>query len=263
MSKVSGERKARGVLRVLVAEDDRVNQRLLVRLLEKRGHTAVAVRTGREAIAALEAGRFDLVLMDVQMPDMDGLEATAAIRAREQANGGQIAIIAVTAHADRARCLAAGMNDHLQKPVRAEDLFAAINRLARASRRGGARAPAAPGARQVFDLAAALDRVEGDTEMLSEVASIYLADCPRLLAAIQSAVARRDAPALEGAAHALKGAVSTFSASAARAAVFALEQMAKKGDLAGAPDALATLEREVDRLREALVESGLAGGPGS
>jgi len=119
-------------LHILLAEDNAVNQRLAVRLLEKRGHTVMAVGNGQEALDALLHQHFDLVLMDVQMPEMDGFEATAAIREHEQYSGSRMPIIAMTAHAmqgDRERCLAAGMDDYVVKPMKPADLYAAIERL--------------------------------------------------------------------------------------------------------------------------------------
>jgi CheY-like chemotaxis protein len=113
------------VLRVLVAEDNAVNQRLASRLLEKRGHRVTVMVNGREALEALEKQTFDLILMDVQMPEMDGFEATSAIREREKHTGAHIPIIALTAHAmkgDMERCLAAGMDGYLSKPIRPQDL---------------------------------------------------------------------------------------------------------------------------------------------
>jgi signal transduction histidine kinase/DNA-binding response OmpR family regulator len=121
-------------LHVLLAEDNVVNQRLAVRLLEKRGHTVVVANNGREALAALEREPFDLVLMDVQMPEMDGFEATAAIRARERATGAHIPIVAMTAHAmrgDEERCLAAGMDDYIAKPIQVAEFQAALERCGR------------------------------------------------------------------------------------------------------------------------------------
>jgi len=117
----------------LLAEDNAVNQKLAVRLLEKQGHTVRLAANGKEALIALEQERFDLVLMDGQMPEMDGFEAAAAIRAREQGTGQHIAIIAMTAYAmkgDREHCLAAGMDDYISKPFRAAELSAAIERVA-------------------------------------------------------------------------------------------------------------------------------------
>jgi len=109
-------------LRILVAEDSPVNHKLVVRLLEKWGHTVVVAHDGREALAALDEQRFDVVLMDIQMPEMDGFEATAAIRAQEETTGPHVPIIAMTAHAmqgDRERCLEAGMDGYVTKPIRA------------------------------------------------------------------------------------------------------------------------------------------------
>jgi CheY-like chemotaxis protein len=118
-------------LHVLLVEDNLINQKVAARLLEKQGHTVVIAGNGKEALAALEAvgGRFDVVLMDVQMPEMDGLEATAAIRAREQGTGRRLPIVALTAHAmkgDRERCLEAGMDGYLTKPVQGQALMQAL-----------------------------------------------------------------------------------------------------------------------------------------
>jgi PAS domain S-box-containing protein len=126
-------------LRILLAEDNAVNRRLAMRMLEKRGHTVVVANTGREALAALERETFDLVLMDVQMPDMDGFEATSAVREKENITGLHVPIVAMTAHAmvgDRERCLAAGMDEYVSKPVKAKDLFEAIRRLVPATAQG-------------------------------------------------------------------------------------------------------------------------------
>jgi CheY-like chemotaxis protein len=117
--------------RILIAEDNVVNQQVIRRLVERQGHTAIVVDTGTKAIAALDEGEFDAVLMDVQMPEMDGFEATAEIRRREQLNGKRHTIIAMTAHAmsgDRERCLSAGMDDYLSKPIGLAQLNAALNR---------------------------------------------------------------------------------------------------------------------------------------
>jgi CheY-like chemotaxis protein len=119
-------------LRILLAEDNIVNQRLVVRLLEKYGHTMIVASTGREVLAALAQQPIDLVLMDVQMPDMDGLEATAVIREQERQCGSHLPIIALTAHAmkgDQERCLASGMDDYISKPINAQTLSAVISRV--------------------------------------------------------------------------------------------------------------------------------------
>jgi len=130
-------RESKMQLRVLLAEDNAVNQRLAVKLLEKRGHEVVVAKNGREALAAIEHGKFDIVLMDVQMPVMDGFEATAAIRETERRKGGHIPIVAMTAHSlkgDEERCLAAGMDGYVSKPIRAEKVNEIMERLAQKSR---------------------------------------------------------------------------------------------------------------------------------
>jgi len=119
-------------IRILVAEDNAINQTLAVRLLEKRGYSATVAPDGQAAVAAFQAGGFELVLMDIQMPGMDGFEATAAIRECEKLTGGHIPIVAMTAHAlvgDQERCLAAGMDGYVSKPIRTSELFATIERM--------------------------------------------------------------------------------------------------------------------------------------
>jgi two-component system sensor histidine kinase/response regulator len=125
-------REKGGKLRILLAEDNKVNQLLAVRLLEKRGHKVTVTANGKEALAALERDSFDLVFMDVQMPEMDGLEATAAIRKKEIASENHLPVIAMTAHAmvgDRERCLEAGMDDYITKPIRLDELDNLLQRF--------------------------------------------------------------------------------------------------------------------------------------
>jgi CheY-like chemotaxis protein len=127
-------------LRILLAEDSLFNQKLAVALLEKRGHSVTVAQHGREALAAVEQNAFDLVLMDVQMPEMDGLEATRAIREWEKDRAHRLPIVAMTAHAmkgDRERCLEAGMDAYVAKPVRAKDLFETIDELMRSTQNAG------------------------------------------------------------------------------------------------------------------------------
>jgi PAS domain S-box-containing protein len=237
-------------LRVLLAEDNAVNQKLAVRLLEKRGHTVLVVNDGRQAIEALEQDRFDVVLMDVQMPHLNGFEATAAIRMMEKETGKHLPIIAMTAHAmkgDRERCLQAGMDGYVSKPVQAADLFEALATRVPAAR------PASPDpAAGVWDRSRALIHVGGDEDLLRELASVFLADFPRRMGDIREAVARGDAPKLKLAAHTLKGAVSNFAAAAAWHAAQRLEVMGQQGNLAGAEEALTALEQEMQRLQPVL-----------
>jgi CheY-like chemotaxis protein len=124
--------EARRRLKILVVEDNPVNQKLAIKILEKRGHLVSVVSNGQAAIDALEEGYFDIVLMDVQMPGLDGYEATGRIRNREKEKGSHIPIVAMTAHAmkgDREQCLAAGMDDYVSKPIKVDELFAVIERL--------------------------------------------------------------------------------------------------------------------------------------
>jgi two-component system, sensor histidine kinase and response regulator len=240
-------------LRVLLAEDNAVNQMLATRLLEKRGHTVVAASDGKKAVAALEHESFDLILMDVQMPHLNGFEATAAIRMMEKETGKHVPIIAMTAHAmkgDRERCMHAGMDGYVSKPVQAAELFEAIAALV--STTPVADAADASAAPAVCNRAKALAHVGGDPELLGELTSLFLAECPRRLADVRMAIAHRDAPKLKLAAHTLKGAVGNFAATAAWDAADRLEVMGQRADLEGAAEALSALETELERLRPAL-----------
>src|SRR5262249_40630422 len=161
-----------------------------------------------EALEALERQAFDVVLMDVQMPEMDGFEATAAVRAREKTTGGHVPIVAMTAHAmkgDRERCLQVGMDGYISKPLQPNDVFETVEGLAAASPPpGGLRTPVGD-AGPVFDAEVALRSVGGDRELLKEVIDVYFAECPRWLTEIGAAVARGEAATLRRAAHTLKG----------------------------------------------------------
>src|SRR5712692_3188433 len=239
-------------LHILMAEDKLVNQKLAVHMLQKRGHKVAVVANGREALAVLEKSgwsRFDLALMDVQMPVMGGFEATAAIREKEKSTGRHLPIIALTADAmkgDRERCLQAGMDDYLSKPIRQEELFAKIESLAA----DGSAGPA-------IDQTALLGRLGSDRKLLRELIRIFLADCPKMLARIRKAISTRDAAALQSAAHALKGSIANFEAKDALHAALKLEEMGREKDLSQAENAYAVLKEELSRSRSELV--GLAG----
>jgi CheY-like chemotaxis protein len=238
----AGRAASRG-LRVLVAEDNVVNQRVVLGMLERGGHSVTLVSNGREALASLERGRFDAVLMDVEMPEMDGLEATAAIRERERARGGHVPIVAMTAHVmkgDRERCLAAGMDQYLAKPVAFAELLRTLEGLA-----GGA-------PRAAFDTAVVLERVGGDPRELRTLVRLFLADLPRGLQRIREAIGRRDARALRDAAHALKGAAANFAATEAVAAAQRLQEMGHMGALDEAGPAFETLMHRLRALARSL-----------
>jgi CheY-like chemotaxis protein len=238
------------VLRILLVEDNPVNQRLAHEILRRRGHAVTLAAHGREALDRLAEASFDLVLMDVQMPEMNGLEATRAIRAAEAGSGRHLPIVAMTAHAmagDRERCLAAGMDDYLTKPIRAEALITHVERMTMSTDEAstGRQAPA-------FNLQEALERVDNDEELLAEIAGLFLTDAPEMLEAVATAVAAGDADAVSRAAHRLKGSILTFGAAEAAAWAQSLEQTGRDFDLSGARADLARLTQAVARLRTAL-----------
>jgi CheY-like chemotaxis protein/HPt (histidine-containing phosphotransfer) domain-containing protein len=256
---------ARRPLRVLLAEDNSVNQRLAVRVLEKQGHTVAVAGNGREAVEASARECFDLVLMDVQMPELGGMEATRLIRAREKEAGGHVPIIALTAHAmkgDRERCLAAGMDGYVSKPIQARELQGAIDEvLRRLGRSPGGEKPAEeekgpPVGPDELDRAVALERVGGDLELLHELAQMFAAEAPSWLEGLVNAVTAADAAALKRVAHTLKGAVGTFGARRAFDAALRLEMLGREGNLAEAPEALVEAQVAVARLLRALGELG-------
>jgi PAS domain S-box-containing protein len=251
-------RESRRRLRILLVEDNAVNQKLAVRLLVKHGHTVEVAANGHEALAALERASFDgfdLVLMDVQLPEMDGFQATAAIREKEKAMGKHLPIVAMTAHAmkgDRERCLEAGMDGYVSKPLQASELFEAIEGVGRVPRESGGRGRASSG--EVLDRAAALARVDGDAELLSELARLFLRELPRMWSEIRKAVEKRDGEALARATHALKSSVGNFAAQRAVEAARRLEMMGSQGDLTQVEEAIRVLAAEIERLKPALAD---------
>jgi two-component system, sensor histidine kinase and response regulator len=243
-------------LQVLVAEDNQVNQLVARRIFEKLGHQVTVVSNGREAVAAFQAGKFDLIAMDVQMPEMDGFDATRAIRAREKTAGTHIPIMAMTAHAmkgDREHCLSAGMDGYTSKPIRIKELEQAIAQLTSPMKTlKGLLSEGRSPADAVVDYAALLAGVDGSRRLLRELVRLFLADCPQRLAEIKEAIRGGDAGALSRAAHSLKGSVGNFAAKYAFAAARRLEIMGRDGSLDNADEALMTLESELVRLTEEL-----------
>jgi two-component system sensor histidine kinase/response regulator len=272
-------------LKILLAEDNVVNQKLAIRLLEKQGHEVVLAVNGKEALTFSARDSFDVVLMDVQMPEMGGFEATAAIRERERGTGAHLPIIAMTAHAmrgDRERCLAAGMDEYLAKPVQGAKLSEKIAQVL-ASSAGQPAASAAlkttaagsvlehvldvrdgpgdSGEDDLLDAAAVLDRVDGDLDVLHELVELFIADSPRLLADIRAALADRDADRLKIAAHTLKGAAGNFGAKSTVAAALRLEKMAAAREFSAGAQALEALEDVLTRLHTALGKLDLEPAP--
>jgi len=206
------EARAERSLQILLVEDHPINQRLAIRLLEKRGHVVTATSIGYQALEQLERSTFDLVLMDVQMPEMDGLEATRRIRDRELQHGGHLPIIAMTAHAmrgDRERCQAAGMDDYLSKPLAVDELYAAVDRAVGGDTRP-ATTPSLDPSDAVVDRQAAIERVAGDVALLREIFELFLADWPRLRFELGSAIRQADTRLVERAAHAAKSPIGTL-----------------------------------------------------
>jgi signal transduction histidine kinase/CheY-like chemotaxis protein/HPt (histidine-containing phosphotransfer) domain-containing protein len=254
--------QSRRSLCVLLAEDNEVNQELAIRLLQKRGHRVVLASNGKEALATVQTERIDIVLMDVQMPELDGFGATAAIRDWERFRGGRIPIIALTAHAmkgDRERCLAVGMDAYLSKPLSGKELFQTITELVpeeptavpdftEVSSSGANDAST----QAAFDLTAALDRVEGDRELLGKMIQLFVKQTANLLLEIRRAAEENDSPNLERLAHKLKGSMASFGASPACTAALRLEGMGRNGDHAQRKAIITELEQETARLIRAL-----------
>jgi signal transduction histidine kinase/CheY-like chemotaxis protein/HPt (histidine-containing phosphotransfer) domain-containing protein len=247
-------------LRILLVEDNNVNQRLASHLLALHGHQVVLAGDGRQAVALTEREAFDLVLMDVQMPEMDGLEATACIRRREQGGPRRLPIVAMTAFAmkgDRERCLEAGMDGYIAKPIQAEELYRALaemTALAPVEETPPCPPPAPESCNGFLDMQAALACTGGDVELLRELIGIFLDTCPGLLRELRDACTACDAARLKRAAHTLKGSVGYFSAPSVVVAAQALERMGRDNDLTGVEQACQQLEAEVERLRPALAE---------
>lgn len=245
-------------LRILLAEDNYVNQQLMARVLERDQHTLLIAGNGREAVELAGREKVDLVLMDVQMPEMDGLEATAAIREAEKQTGRRLPIIALTAHAmkgDRENCLAGGMDGYASKPIQMDQLRAVIAEVLGASgqpRREPTPVEVNKPELPVVDGPDVLARVGGDTEFLKSVVEILRADCPDRLQQIRAATRAADADAVRKVAHTIKGSVANLGAKRAAAAAAALESVAGNREVAQIPDAVADLERAIEEMFVAL-----------
>ena len=253
-------RENRRGLQILVVEDNIVNQRLAEHMLRNRGHVVTIANNGREGLEVLERQRFDLALVDVQMPEMDGLQMTATVRNQEKSSGAHLPIIAMTAYAmkgDRERCLDAGMDNYVAKPINSRQLFELIDGVRTVELK-----PAQGGDvginQEILDESALLARFEGEAELLRDVVNLYLDDCPKLLDGIRGALERGDAHGLERAAHKLKGTVANFSARASYDAALRLEVMGRDGNLEQAREALGQLESALEQLRPVLLK--LSGG---
>ena len=243
-----------GDLRILLAEDDTVSRKLITRVLEKLGHRVVAVGDGAAAVSAIESQSFDLVFMDIRMPEMDGLEAARKIRQRERATGGHIPIVAVTAHVlsgYRELCLEAGMDDYLTKPLGEGDIAGASAR--HIAPRPNATACSEAG---VVDLTQLLATVDGDRELVKELAGDFIEEYHSLLQNLHRAIEENDGETLARQAHTLKGAASHFRAVEAQSSAAQLEQIGSHCRLDEAPRVLATLEEAMRRVLDSFSEPG-------
>ncbi|MGA2738768.1 MAG: DAHL domain-containing protein [Bryobacteraceae bacterium] len=250
---------------ILLAEDSRVNQIVATRLLEKLGHSVVLAGTGRAVLEAVENQTFDLVLMDVQMPEMDGLEASMAIRQSERTSGKHLTIVAMTANAmigDKERCLRAGMDDYLSKPVSPRELNEVLARWL--PKNNGESATSLEGAMQpptigssspvVFDRAAMLDRLMNDEELAAAVKAAFLDDIPVQIETLRRYLDASDALGAERQAHLLKGAAANVGGEALRALAIRMEKSGKTGDLVSVAADMDDLERQFVRLKDAMTE---------
>ncbi|MBS1212540.1 MAG: hypothetical protein H6R26_1157, partial [Proteobacteria bacterium] len=249
-------RSAQKALRILAAEDNPVNQRLVQALLEDRGHEVIMVANGEEALRAVEDKDFDVILMDVQMPVMDGLQATALLRKREAEQGRHAYVVAMTAHAlkgDRERCLAAGMDAYVPKPIRETELLAAVERWYESSNPLNEGTAFAMAETPAFDLPAALARVRGRRGLLKDLAGLVVAQMDGLLRDCDQAVANQDAASLERAAHTLKSSAASLCAAATADLAQNLENAGRHGDLESASSLIPQLRSSAERLVAALV----------
>ena len=242
---------------VLLVEDNTVNQKVAVTLLQKHGYRVVVANNGEEALAAVDQQRFDVVLMDVQMPVMGGFEATAAIRAREKNIGRHLPIIAMTAHAmkgDRDQCLEAGMDDYVAKPFKIKELMNIIARLATGAVEEESllsEPPEVP-APKAFDPREALAQFEGDTAVFGAVVSLFFQEIPKHLDALAKDVETGNCESLARSAHTVKGMLSNFAAEAGVQAALTLEQAARAGDQRKAKEAFSGLEQAIEELKPEL-----------
>ena len=234
-----------------------VNQRLAIILLRQQSHRVVVAGDGKQAVAAWEQQPFDAILMDVQMPEMDGFEATARIRAREQGTGRHVPIIAMTAHAmkgDRERCLQAGMDAYVAKPIQAAELYQALANLTSQGLPGKPNVPEEKPLPEELDRPAILERIGGDEEDLRQLAAMFMEESAELLQQIRAAVADKQGPLLRRAAHSLKGAVGIFGGDGVFRAAQKLEEIGRTNNLTEAEEVADVLERELDRLRPAFAK---------
>jgi CheY-like chemotaxis protein len=253
-------------LRILLAEDSVPNQKLALGLLKKFNHDVTVAGDGLQALKMWQTGIFDVILMDVQMPELDGLEATRQIRQRQDQAGHTIPIIAMTAHAmkgDEELCLQAGMDAYVAKPIRPEDLYAAIDRTC-----GTLSSPPTPSEAMTnsdktpvgcrVDWEKALGVVQEDQDLLGEVIEAVLEEIPRLIDELETALKQQDQKTIQRLGHTVKGNLRTFDAQPGLATAEALEKYARDGELDRAAALYEQLVRETTEFTTELSESPYA-----
>lgn len=254
-------------LQILLVEDDMVNRHLAERLLRKLGHHVTSAPNGRKAVEALQLsglGSFDAVLMDIQMPEMDGVQATAAIRELEKGTSRRLPVIAMTAHAmkgDRSRFLTAGMDGYIAKPVQARELMTVIEQTVPPHGEGAHEHQPKSALQEVIDWQRGLAAADGDSDLLHDLLRMFANEAPATLSKLRSAVELKDAHAIERTAHTLKGSVGNFGADAAVQAALKMEVMGRQGDLEHAREAFHSVEQEIQRVLAAIetLETGVTG----
>ena len=246
-------------LRILVAEDNMANQKVIVGILEKLGHSAVAVASGGEAVKALEMVPYDLVLMDIQMPEMDGLEAVAIIRdPNSQVRDHDIPVMALTAHAmegDREKCLAAGMNGYITKPVSIKSVADAITGIVAAGSNSADDTAIQKGeAAVVFDDKALSERLSGDSALIREVVNIFLEETPKNMRELEKAVKRQQRDGAMRLAHTIKGAAANVSGQKLHAVARRIEKACDAAEWREAETLVPRLNRQFEALERAMRE---------
>lgn len=240
-------------IKILLVEDNIVNQRVALGILNNKGWEADVANNGQEALNMFKEKHYDFIVMDIQMPLLDGYEATKAIRQHEEKNGGHIPIVALTAFAmpeDREKCLAAGMDDYLTKPVKAEVLYSTIETIISTGECPKVEEPDPQNQVSPVDLTELLISLDGDKQVLRELVEHSIEFFPQHLMEIKSAIEKKDAPALRHSAHALKGEVANFGAQKAYSRLLELEIKGRNSEFEGALELLKLAEIELESFKK-------------
>lgn len=235
-------------LKVLLAEDNKINREIIETILEKKGFNAVSVKTGKEVLQCMRQQYFDLILMDVKMPVMDGFQATREIRKQEDTTGEHIPIIAMTAYAEnekKKKCLEAGMDSYISKPIKTEKLWQVIRNII------NNKSDTSPTKGDIsINISKAMETVEGDRELFQELIEDFLDLFPKQLSDIGKVIEQGDSEKLQKRAHSFKGAVANFGAERAYKLAFKLETLGKESHLNSALEVFNRLKQEMSQVKE-------------